>query len=122
MKAIRNRCREITIIDDQQVGSVSPFSSHLYSTPGQLSSQDALAGGKPPLTRSENNVGRWDEKSVGKGISLLLPRTSCLLSKRSFLFIFERPSLVAILSLLQTNTVTMLHLSGGCQISTNPAK
>ena len=48
MKAIRNQCREITIIDDQQVGSVSPFSSHLYSTPGQLSSQDALAGGNPP--------------------------------------------------------------------------
>ena len=65
-----------------------------------------------PLTRSQNNVGRWNEKSVGKGISFLLPRTSCLLSKRSFLFIFERPSLIAILSLLQTDTVTMLHLSG----------
>lgn len=35
-----------------RVGSVSPFSSHLYSTPGQLSSQDALADG------TRNQLGR----------------------------------------------------------------
>ena len=112
---------------NSQVGSVSPFSSHLYS-PSSNSSQDPIAGKvssqnldfklKPkPLPRFPSKVScfRWDKKPSirGERSKLLFPGSSHLfVLERPTFVIFERPPLIALLSLLQADTITMLHIPG----------
>ena len=108
---------------------MSPFSSHLYS-PSSNSSQDPIAGKvssqnldfklKPkPLPRFPSKVAescfRWDKKPSirGERSKLLFPGSSHLfVLERPTFVIFERPPLIALLSLLQADTITMLHIPG----------
>jgi len=58
---------------------------------------------------------RWDKKPSirGERSKLLFPGSSHLfVLERPTFVIFERPPLIALLSLLQADTITMLHIPG----------